>query len=286
MVDVDDGARFDADVRAALERMGDFAAAKYGISNKPQISMVTVVCQLAIEQPASPDQSKALDLNLVRELCAKHVRKSKSSKKYKDDKKYQSFYNSVTLVFGSKAVKVFSNGKLHITGCKSVTEAETCAKSFLRLLMAGGGDDDVNIDEAVEQVVYSTRVLNINCCVRTRDSGGTPISLEKLQQKLQKMPQQTTRRREEEDAAAAAEAEEDGADIADAPASVTSTRYNPDIYQALVAKVRCEPRATKDVSALIFYTGTVMITGARRPADIEKAFELVCEQMMDKSIEL
>jgi TATA-box binding protein (TBP) (component of TFIID and TFIIIB) len=69
-------------------------------------------------------------------------------------------------------------------------------------------------------------------------------------------------------------------------AKVVSTRYNPDIYHGLVVKVRC-PDTDRNISVLVFYTSTIMITGVRNPIEIERAFDVICRELVsDVEIEL
>jgi TATA-box binding protein (TBP) (component of TFIID and TFIIIB) len=258
-MDVDEAILFDQAIDNALANMAELGRSEFGMIDEPRICMMAIVCQIAMDT----DAPNAMDLDMVRELCAKHVRYTKTTKKCLKYG-YRSFYNSVTLVFGTKAVKVFSNGKLHITGCKTVSHAHECVRAFLKMMLGHIVDDNI-----IESIDFSTKILNINCCIKPRKLG-TAISLEKLQQKLESLapaaPTATTTSASE--------------------ARIASTRYNPDIYQALVAKMRCDDKATKLVSALIFYTGTVILTGARHATDLERSFRLVCRQMTDEGIEI
>lgn len=46
-----------------------------------------------------------------------------------------------------------------------------------------------------------------------------------------------------------------------------TARYNPDIYQGLVVKVE-HPTTTRKITTLIFYTGTMIITGVRTDEEL------------------
>ena len=255
-MDIAEAVNFDSSIDAALVRMAEMGETEFGMTEKPRISMMAIVCQLEMES----NGPNTLDLGVVRSLCANRVRYTKTTKRCLKNG-YRSFYNSVTLMFGTKAVKVFSNGKLHITGCKTVACAHACVKSFLKMMLV----DEPDAELVADSIGFSTKILNINCCVKPRKPGSA-ICLEKLQQKLQSL--------------SATEAGDDE------KARISSTRYNPDIYQALVAKMRCSADALKDVSALIFYTGTVILTGARQASDLERSFQLVCGEMKGNDIEM
>lgn len=263
-MDIDQALLFDASITDAIDRMAEVGKLRFGMNHPPRIAMMAIVCELAMEISGP----KALDLDAVRTYCASSVRYTKASKKY-STKRYQSFHNSATLLFGTKAVKVFSNGKLHITGVKTVAEAHECVRSFLRMMLV----EEENCAAIADAIEFTTKILNINCCVKP--AGKLAISLEKLQQKFQN-----------HNANIAPSAEDATRTKGAAGARISSTRYHPDIYQALVAKMRCSADAHKDVSALIFYTGTVILTGARLASDLEESFELVCSEMMADDIGL
>ncbi len=177
-------------------------------------------------------------LDIIREKCAQYVRVSKSTKKVKKNG-YKSFYNCVTIVFDKKAVKAFCNGKLHITGCKSMSSAQECVDRFLAMM-------------EMPSVQYTMDMVASNVSVKLLDKGSA-LSLEKVQYKLQNS--------------------DDGL--------VKSTRYNPDIYQGLVAKISTgttidESSSDRVLSVLVFYTGTMMITGIKDPAELATVFDYMC----------
>jgi TATA-box binding protein (TBP) (component of TFIID and TFIIIB) len=202
------------------------ARSQYGIDPNAKISMMALICDLA-----NVDKT-IFNLENIRERCADYVRVSRPSKKVAQ-KGYRHFNNCVTLVFDKKAIKAFTNGKLHITGCKSVSCARECVDRFLRLM---------NMVSAS----YSLDVIATNVCVRVLQPENT-LSLERLQQKLQ------------------------------TEKLVNTSRYNPDIYQGLVAKVTAPSNADRQVSVLIFYTGTMIITGIKHPEELRTTFEHMCK---------
>lgn len=141
---------------------------------------------------------------------------------------YVGFSNSVTVVFNeTKTIKVFRNGRLHVTGCKTIGEAQEHAASLIAAMPTWQG---------VEYTPFS--IVTLNTCVRTK---GICISLDALQTVLK------TR-------------------------GITS-RYNPDIYQALVAKAECS--TGRKISAMIFYTGTIIIAGVKTPTELEETFNTI-----------
>jgi TATA-box binding protein (TBP) (component of TFIID and TFIIIB) len=105
----------------------------------PKISTATIVCTLTLKKITLAQVALNKDLSV----------------RTKKGKNYRPFNNSLTLVFdGTKTVKVFSNGKLHITGCTTVRYAEELASRFITSMSW----DDVGID--------NTKILTLNTTVK------------------------------------------------------------------------------------------------------------------------
>lgn len=92
--------------------LSHIAGCRYGglSCSLPKITTATIVCSSGVDK---------VDLEAVRSNAALSIRTSTRGKK-----QYRSFSNSVTVLFeGTKAIKVFINGKFHITGCPKVAKA-------------------------------------------------------------------------------------------------------------------------------------------------------------------
>ena len=122
----------------------------------PKISTATIVCVLP----------RQINLEMVRDNSGLNVRTSKG-------KRYQPFSNSVTIIFDkTKTMKVFSNGKLHITGCTSVEYAESLVERF-------------KINMGFESLaIKETKVLMLNTTLRIQPQ--KMISLTKMFEILSK----------------------------------------------------------------------------------------------------
>ena len=86
--------------------------------------------------------------------------KKKTIKKVGDDIK-KTFFNQATLSFrdtiSSKSIKIFSNGKIHMTGCKSVYEFAKVARTVCEFLKPfSPGDNDI------ELVDFTINLINVN----------------------------------------------------------------------------------------------------------------------------
>ena len=116
----------------------------------PKISTATIVFVI----------QKVVCLTTVLENAQLNVRTQKG-------KQYRPFSNSVTVIFDkTKAMKVFKNGKLHITGCTSVGYAESLVHRFLKSM-------DWN-----DTPIHSTKILTLNTILRMQTQ--QKISLEKM----------------------------------------------------------------------------------------------------------
>jgi TATA-box binding protein (TBP) (component of TFIID and TFIIIB) len=171
----------------------------------------------------------AVDLDSVRSNDHLEIRSRK--KKKRDRGEYVCFSNSVSIVFnGSKSLKIFSNGRLHCTGCKTIAEAESYVSEFIGM-MPGWSSKGVS---------YSPfSIVMLNTCIRMKPMC---VSL-------------------------------DGINRAINAKTTLFTRYNPDIYQALVVKVPCTTQ--RKVTMMIFYTGTVIVAGVRSPSELRQACDAV-----------
>lgn len=88
---------------------------------KPYICTATIVCSLI-------GQDK-IDINTIRDNNQLHIRQHK---KKKAKKEYRPFFNAVTCVFdNTKTIKVFKNGKLHITGCTTLAHSLDIAQRLV-----------------------------------------------------------------------------------------------------------------------------------------------------------
>ncbi len=207
----------DAEFAAALQTIKEYRVGELSCS-APRITTATVVCHLSgVER---------IDLEDVRNNPRLVVRTAKSKKKT-----YRAFSNSVTIIFDrTKAVKVFVNGTLHITGCNEIAQATCHANAFAQAMGW----------PAARAEGIKVLTLNVALGVQPRRN----VLLKEFHAFLSSK-------------------------------SGLQARYNPDIYQGLVLKVPCENEPGRMVSVLLFYTGTMMITGARVPGDLVHTHDVV-----------
>lgn len=205
----------DALFQNAIANMAEYKNNSLG-TTMPFVTTATIVCTVNVEQ---------IDLEDVKANPLLVVRIKKNTRKL-----YRYFSNSVTLLFDkTKAVKVFVNGKLHITGCTRIAQAVGYAEAFCRAM---------KWPDAVK--VIQTDILTLNTSYKI--SPRRNIRLDKFYQTI----------------------------VDKADANITA-RYNPDIYQGLVMKVM-HPITGRKITALIFYTGSVMLTGVRTHEELTYSF--------------
>lgn len=134
---------------------------------RPKIATMTMTFQL---------DKTTVSLNEVEMMCESFVRTNDTPRPNKKKRPYKRFNNSITLVFDKKAMKVFVNGKLHVTGCGSVAEAKAIVDLFLEAMM--WDFDGVN--------VKNVEVHTFNTCIRTPN---TPkIDLNEVNFKFGRVP--------------------------------------------------------------------------------------------------
>ncbi len=156
-------------------------------------------------------------------------------------KQYRSFSNSVTVIFDkTKAAKIFVNGKIHITGCTRVAQALSYSKQFCEAM---------GLHHAK---VQSVQILTLN----------TAFKLD---------PRQNVRLSALHEALQALVSQQEGTDK-------LLSRYNPDIYQGLVVKVK-HPTTQRKITTLIFYTGTMIVTGVRTDQELLHTHKMIMDEV-------
>jgi TATA-box binding protein (TBP) (component of TFIID and TFIIIB) len=204
----------------ALQAIADYKHGNISCST-PFITTATIVCTL---------DTKSIDLDAVRTNRILEIRTKKGKKTYR------SFSNSVTVLFDkTKAVKVFVNGKLHITGCTKVSQAIGYTVKFCEAMRLHSA------------VIENVQILTLNTTFKIAPRQNIRLGvMHALLQDLQ--------------------------------SEEIATRYNPDIYQGLVVKVM-NPSTKRKITMLIFYTGTMIVTGVRCDEELLHAHKVVMDHV-------
>lgn len=144
------------------------------------------------------------------------------------------FFNQITMRHGTKSVKVFDNGSMHVTGCTSPTQFLEVAEAVCTFMGETAGIETTDGTGVVRLLDYDTQMINVNFGVNAR------LYLQQL------------------------------CDAFAAKGYVAS--YDSDTYPGLNVKL---PVGDRRVTALLFKSGKVIITGAKTAAELETAHAMV-----------
>ena len=167
--------------------------------------------------------------------------------------KETAFYNQVTIGYedhsSRKSIKLFPNGSIQVAGCADLFDCRRILKQLSFILMVVLGKDiKVPVDEV------SVKMINTNFSLNSS------VNLLKIIGKLSKPTP--------------------GQDSASPSFKVT---FDPDRYSAV--KVKFVPReGQKQVTASIFSTGKIIVTGAQTLDEIAEAYTILNQNLRDPAI--
>lgn len=138
------------------------------------------------------------------------------------------FFNQVTIRHGTKSVKVFDNGSMHVTGCTSPTEFLKISSAVCTLLGDVAGIE--TSDGCVRVTGFNVQMINLNF------GAGRQLYLRELRDKC--------------------------------AARGYTASYDADTYPGLNVKI---PVAARRITALIFKSGKIILTGAKTGEELEQA---------------
>lgn len=142
----------------------------------------------------------------------------------------QTFHNQVTLRHGTKSVKVFENGSMHVTGCTSYLQFLEVAAAVCAFLGDVVGAVTTDGTGSVRLLSMDTQMINLNFGLDRR------LHLRGLRDEYAALGYQAS--------------------------------YDSDIYPGLNVKL---PVGDRRVTALLFKSGKVIITGAKTASELETA---------------
>jgi len=135
------------------------------------------------------------------------------------------FNNQVSVRYGTKSIKMFRNGSVHVTGCKTPGEFVQ-AVTAVCVAMTEAGIGDIVVES------FSVLMINITFCANTT------LRLQALRDKSLERGWQGS--------------------------------YDADIYPGLNLKI---PVGARTVTALVFRSGNVILTGSKSPAEAVEAHD-------------
>jgi TATA-box binding protein (TBP) (component of TFIID and TFIIIB) len=201
---------------------------------------------------------EAIDLPKFRENFKKletvYVRpKGSRSRGFAWKMKETAFYNQVTIGYedhsSRKSIKLFPNGSIQVAGCADLFDCRRILKQLSFILMVVLGKEAVvPVDEV------SVKMINTNFSLNSS------VNLLKIIGKLSKAAP--------------------GQDSASPSFKVT---FDPDRYSAVKVKFVPKP-GQKQVTASIFSTGKIIVTGAQTLDEIAEAYSILNQNLRDPAI--
>ena len=163
------------------------------------------------------------------------------------------FYNQVTIGYedhsSRKSIKLFPNGSIQVAGCADLFDCRRILKQLSFILMVVLGKDAVvPVDEV------SVKMINTNFSLNSS------VNLLKIIGKLSKVA--TSR---------------------DSPSPLFKVTFDPDRYSAVKVKFVPKP-GQKQVTASIFSTGKIIVTGAMTLDEIAEAYSILNQNLRDPAI--
>ena len=202
------------------------------------LSTMTVICNLS-----SSIDIKQLSLNFkspVHPVCImKHTKAHDEYELTKRGKTKKSFYNQITIQYHdvtTKSIKLFSNGRLQMTGMTSMNDAYRAAKVMCKIIEE---IPHARKDETCEITPIELSIGMIN----SNFSFGTHLNILKLKNDM-----------------------ENHEDI--------HVTYDPEVYPGL--KIKHKMSDGSFCSIFVFSTGNVVMTGVKDLAFIIRSFHFLC----------
>lgn len=197
----------------------------------PRISTITMACRL----------NKTIEIETLRTKTIK-IRIKKSKKFIEWKIKENGFYNQLTFEFvdgtSKKSVKIFPNGRIHITGCSDVDDCHKVMHQIC-IIMSCTLRTPVKIES------FDIYMINTNFTMNSTLNLYTVINIMKKK----------------------------GFNVS----------FNPEVYSAV--KVKFSPGiGMKQITASIFSSGCVLITGAVNLKEITEAYKILANSLRDACI--
>lgn len=208
-------------------------------SGKAKVSTMTVTAKL--NAPKVCRESLAIALSLVDGdgvlSSTRHQRGRKGRPGTLAKRKPRAeFFNQVTMYHGTKSIKIFKNGSMHVTGCASPMQFLDVASAACKMLQdtAGVCADDGG---TVKVVDFSIQMINLNF------AAPSALFLQELSQACAVLGYHAT--------------------------------YDADTYPGLNVKVPVGEG--RRITALLFKSGKIIITGAKTPTELDEAHRMITE---------
>jgi len=156
------------------------------------------------------------------------------------------FYNQVTIgyedVYSRKSIKIFPNGSIQVAGCSDLFDCRRILGQLAFILKVV-----LDLKEVPPTADASVKMINTNFSLNSS------VNLNKVIQKFSSRPA--------------------GSGL-DSPSPTFKVTFDPDRYSAVKVKFMPKPDQ-KQVTASIFSTGKIIVTGAQTLDEIAGAYETI-----------
>ena len=156
------------------------------------------------------------------------------------------FYNQVTIgyedAYSRKSIKLFPNGSIQVAGCSDLFDCRRILKQLSFILKVV-----LELDELPPTQDASVKMINTNFSLNSS------VNLNKVIAKFSARPGETG---------------------LDSPSPTFKVTFDPDRYSAVKVKF-CPKPDQKQVTASIFSTGKIIVTGAQTLDEIAGAYETI-----------
>jgi TATA-box binding protein (TBP) (component of TFIID and TFIIIB) len=156
------------------------------------------------------------------------------------------FYNQVTIgyedAYSRKSIKLFPNGSIQVAGCSDLFDCRRILKQLSFILKVV-----LELDELPPTQDASVKMINTNFSLNSS------VNLNKVIAKFSSRPGETG---------------------LDSPSPTFKVTFDPDRYSAVKVKF-CPKPDQKQVTASIFSTGKIIVTGAQTLDEIAGAYETI-----------
>lgn len=152
------------------------------------------------------------------------------------------FFNQITLRHGTKSVKVFFNGSMHVTGCTSPMQFADIASAVCGFMADVAGVETVDGTSDVRVTGFDIQMINLNF------GAGSQLHLQSLRDRC--------------------------------AAKGYAASYDSDMYPGLNVKVPVGDKlgdklGDRHATILLFKSGKVIVTGAKSASELEEAHALI-----------
>ena len=195
------------------------------------------------------------------------------------------FYNQVTIgyrdAYSRKSIKIFPNGSIQVAGCSDLLDCRRILRQLSFILkVVLGREHDIPVDEVAVKMINTNFSLN------------SSVNLIKIITKLGSTVNEARANYLDERIGFC---RHENAEILDAlikerqtlgekmPYGKFKVTYDPDRYSAV--KVKFVPgEGMKQVTASIFSTGKIIVTGAQTLTEIAQAYSILNQNLRDPAI--